>query len=753
MKTHNLYQATITPESTLHCPTHSSPLTNFHYEPSSARLVCSECINDPNFDKSHLIKTHFQVYNDPKAYVISLLNLPKCRGDNEKAPVDFQNCQLEHIIVVQNPIDSQEIKANNGYYPRGLVYIPEKKLLAAGGLDGYLYFWAIGANVEFVRKINIGKQIKFLKYFNLDEKGKCLIIGADSFVHFYDVQDQEPKYIETMTCEAATNDIAYISHQRKLITVGNDSLIRFWSLENSSWKGEKVPKSYGVKGPIITVEYIPESHCLALETNSGLNLLDLEKRELKNTEEVVVDAKRGFSLGHLPKTGQILLFRRESGLNVLDAQNLKLLYEYPGFKPIAFAPGLKFVPNEDESQFISNGNGSCAYICDSKTTDRLDMTGLATKTSGIEVLHDQHRFIVGDQHRGTLFIFKTNVKGDKQHKVEKGTVERISIGDEVDLFHESPSIQEVQIEEEVVVIEEEEFQEIEEEALPKKKAIVPKMKKTSPKKIKTLPLAVKRVRKAPKKQEKEDEEEEEEEQEEEEEIPQKKVKVPKMKKKGPKKIIISPPALKAKDKDKGKATKEQEKKLVTTGMRRTRAMAKSERRVTRSADPKELPRKAHVEAEERLLREARKSNPKDLGKFLKKPTPHPMNGKITLKPLKMKFVLPPVVLGSQGFPLSEENIKKSKISLKIDLPEKIIDQRENSGKIKVKFVLPTRGKRDEDQSRERSRSQSKSPSRLRKTKTMHETVKEGKELVEKTGGRSGYGRGRRSRDKKISYKE
>jgi len=506
MRNYHLYNVTFTPEGTLQCATHSSQIQHFYYDPAPSsyvgaivRLLCSECFkegpsNIPFFDKNHLHKNHFQIYSHLKSYVISLLNVPKLNVDltsQHKPPMDFLHCQLEHIITVQDPNSSGKTCSTYGFYPRALAYITDKNILAAGGLDGHLYFWAINATVEFVRKINIGKPIKFLKYLDLDEKGKCLIVGAESGVHFYDIQGEEPKYIETMTCEAATNDIAYISHMRKLITVGRDSLVRFWSLENSSWKGEKVPKSYGINSPIRSVEYIQESDCLVLETDGGLYLLDLKKKELKDTEEVFTESKREFSLGHLAKSGHLLLFNKSTGLSVLDARDFKVLTEYPGYKPIGVAPGFNYIANEDESQFIGNGNSSSAYICDKEATHKMELAPLVSKSSAVEILHDQYRFVIADQHNGTLLVFRTNVQGEKLHLIEKTDPKKIIFEPETGSGSEE-SQEEVHIAQEVHVEEGEVY--MRKEKVPRiKKAIGPK--KTVPRVLAAAAAAAKKTRK------------------------------------------------------------------------------------------------------------------------------------------------------------------------------------------------------------------------------------------------------------------
>jgi len=373
-------------------------------------LLCSDCPFSGQLPEK--LKGDFNAYHSLNTFTVSLdATSPEEKELRQQGYIDFKNCKLEHVIK-----DFQ----SSGYAPRTLVYMQDLKLLAACSFNGRVVFWSIGESVKYSSHLHTDKTIRCVKYIITTEGKRFFLLGTNKEILVYEMVNMKPEAVKVLSAEHPLYDIDYIPDHNRIVSVGCESVIRVWNMEN--WELERtisIEMAPGQSSNIFTVIYIQDEKKLAVETSNGFSLINFEKQDgEKVTEKPLhyrVPDKNVSGFAYLPKTKQFLMRTKLNAIQLIARCNepgtfrdFVLKHTYTVASNVTALPGLKFIANETEMQVLCNSNASSFMVLSDINTSYTALRNLVFKSTGIEVLNDQFKFVIGDESSGTLLIYRTN---------------------------------------------------------------------------------------------------------------------------------------------------------------------------------------------------------------------------------------------------------------------------------------------------------------------------------------------------------
>ena len=293
--------------------------------------------------------------------------------DAGSAVTDFTNIQLEQIIID---------KKSKGFLPRNLVYIPEKQLLVTCSINGNVLLWSMSENIQCIGELFIRNQIQLAKLL-VGTEATYLVICAKNFIHIYNTVEQIPTIKRVIRCDSPISDVGIILQGNKLICIEWGYLIHIYDLETFKCEISMNALDHGAKAPLFAAFYLVDRHALAIEDNKGVCVIDLNGNK-KNDLVFHEQGKTGHGFCYLARSREFMTRKDNNGALILSEDKLSVNDEYPThIRPIlnTTTPELHFIPNEDESQIVSNANSKNLLVYTKSGYNILRLDGLLRKSA------------------------------------------------------------------------------------------------------------------------------------------------------------------------------------------------------------------------------------------------------------------------------------------------------------------------------------------------------------------------------------
>ena len=337
--------------------------------------------------------------------VAGMPKLPQFQKVKAIEPMNFFDMQVDKLIVnVQSP----------GYNQNGLIYLPNKNLLAACSRDGRIDIFSMGNEVEPVMNFNVGNSVKCVKYFVTASGKSFLTLGVSTEIQIYEIEENKSELRKILDCQGDVRSLEYVAKELtedgKLVSVSGDNMLREWDITSFKCCSERSLKENNILEPPSRILYLREKAMLALNSTNEINLIKLDE---KNFSKKIACHGAGISMGYLPNRHQLVVRNDRISVALFDIANdfqRTASEEQTIFSSLVSET--TYIANQDETQMIYNRDPRTIavhnFIRGTCPKDFSDLNSLLQSVSAVETIPDQNRVIIGDG-AGNILVLRTNL--------------------------------------------------------------------------------------------------------------------------------------------------------------------------------------------------------------------------------------------------------------------------------------------------------------------------------------------------------
>jgi WD40 repeat protein len=317
-------------------------------------------------------------------------------------PTDYASCEVEHILCDEK---------GKGIAPRSIIYIEDLKYLITGDATGRVIIWDMASKPKPLFVFQEKDYVRCLLSIKPQLSTRYLLVGVSNDIVVYKLNGPVAKAYTTLEGHSSVNHIEFDPESNRLFTCGWDECIRVWSVDDFKLLYEIDVEALKIPSPMATLKYFSDDKTLAIETKRGLSIIKTEQGNHQPKNFFIRD-REGYGLTYLKSSNQFVIRVRNTEAWFVDRKTLVKKGESFGELQSDQYPGHNYIPNEDDTQILTNSNSDCLLIYSSKGEDifSISLSGYISKSSGLQVLGNSRKIVVGDEDSGVILVLKAEAK-------------------------------------------------------------------------------------------------------------------------------------------------------------------------------------------------------------------------------------------------------------------------------------------------------------------------------------------------------